>query len=348
MSSDARRPATMRDVAARAGVSRSLVSTVFRDVPGASPETRDRVLAAAQELGYRPDDRARKLRSHSSRLIGVTLTATQPFHVAFTEALHDDADLRGYELSLSLSSRGRPLARAVDTLLAQRCAALILVGPTAPAAEIARLAALAPAMPLIVVDRELDLAEVDSLRVDDTAGLMASVGHLVSQRHHRIWYADGGGYVSAVPRRAAYERAMAAHGLAAEIHVLPSGGTAMSGARTAMDMIAGGELPTAFIAYNDRVACGAIDVLWRNGVRVPQDMSIVGFDNIPEAGMPHMSITTVEQRVEALVTATAETVMARLGGAAPQGLRLIPPAGLIVRGSTGPARPDGHLRMIAG
>ena len=90
MAKDRRRPATMRDVAERAGVSRSLVSTVFRDVPGASPATRERVLRAAADLGYRPDVRAQQLRSHGNTLIGVTLTATQPFHVSFVEALHDD------------------------------------------------------------------------------------------------------------------------------------------------------------------------------------------------------------------------------------------------------------------
>ena len=104
MANPPRRPATMRDVAERAGVSRSLVSTVFRDVPGASPSTRARVLEAASDLGYRPDERARQLRSHQNTLIGVTLTATQPFHVALVELLHDAVDLGGYELSITFST----------------------------------------------------------------------------------------------------------------------------------------------------------------------------------------------------------------------------------------------------
>ncbi|MCX6431536.1 MAG: LacI family DNA-binding transcriptional regulator [Actinobacteria bacterium] len=344
---DQRRPATMRDVAARAGVSRSLVSTVFRNVPGASPATRARVLAAAAELGYTPDDRARRLRSRRSRVIGVTLTATQPFHVAFVEALHDDADLRGYELSISLSTDSRPLARAIDTLLAQRCAAMILVGPTATTEEIGLLAAQSPGVPLIVVDGHVDLPTIDALRIDDGAALMASVTHLVGLGHHRIWYTDGGDFVSAEPRRAAYLAAMAAHGLSSEVHLLPSGGTAMAGAQTGLDMLTGGTLPTALVAYNDRSACGLINVLSRRGIRIPQDLSIVGFDNIPEAAMPHISLTTVEQLPQTLVTATAETVMRRLDGAPAGGLHLLKPGPLVVRTSSGRPR-VAPLRVVAG
>jgi DNA-binding LacI/PurR family transcriptional regulator len=342
------RPATMRDVAARAGVSRSLVSTVFRDVPGASAETRARVLAAAAELAYTPDDRARRLRSHGSRVIGVTLTATQPFHVAIVEALHEEAELKGYELSLSLSTDSRTLTRAVGTLSAQRCAAAILVGPTAPDAEIAALVAHSPGLPFIVVDGHIDLPTIDALRIDDAAAVLTTVGHLVGLGHRQIWYADGGEYVSAQPRRYAYLAAMAAFGISPRARVVPSGGSTMDGAQTGLDLLSGGELPTALIAYNDRAACGLIHVLSKGGVRLPEDMSIVGFDNIPEAALPHISLTTVEQRIHTLVAATAETVMRRLDGAPPTGLRLLQPGPLVVRTSSGPPREtERHGALLA-
>ena len=156
MANPPRRPATMRDVAERAGVSRSLVSTVFRGVPGASPSTRARVLEAASALGYRPDERARQLRSHQNTLIGVTLTATQPFHVALVELLHDAVELGGFELSITLSTDTRTLERATDGLLAQRCAAMVLIGPTAPDDEICALADSAADVPVIVADRRID------------------------------------------------------------------------------------------------------------------------------------------------------------------------------------------------
>lgn len=332
------RPATMRDVAERAGVSRSLVSTVFRDVPGASPATRARVLEAAAELGYRPDDRARQLRSRDRRVIGVTLTAIHPFHVSVLESLHEAVGLRGYELSIALSTEVRPLARAVDSLLAQRCAALILLGPTDPADTLTAMARAAAGVPVIVVDRHLDVPELDAIRIDDDAAVSALVGHLVGLGHREIWHVGGGDYVSAEPRRAAYVRAMDAAGLAPEARVVEAGGTAREGAAAAMSLVDTGDLPTAIVAYNDRAACGIIDVLWRNGIRVPEDVSVVGFDNIVEADMPHMSITTVEQCPEALTSAVIDVLLGRLAGAPARGLHLIAPGPLVERTSTAAPR----------
>ncbi len=336
MANPARRPATMRDVAERAGVSRSLVSTVFRGVPGASPTTRARVLQAAADLGYRPDERARQLRRHHNSLIGVTLTATQPFHVALVELLHDAVDLRGFELSITFSTDTRTLERATDGLLAQRCAAIVLIGPKAADDEIAALADSAGDVPVIVADRRLELPHVDAVRIDDTAAMRQLVGHLVELGHREIWHASGNGYVSADPRLDAYLTVMSEHGLTDRAHVLPAGGSAREGADAAMRLLRAGRRPTAVVAYNDRVACGMIDVLWRSHVRIPQDMSVVGFDNITEAAMPHMDITTIEQRPEDLAGAIVDLLLHRLGGEPAGGLQLLPPGPLVVRSSSGP------------
>lgn len=338
MTSQARRPATMRDVAERAGVSRSLVSTVYRDVPGASAATRARVLQAAADLGYRPDMRARHLRSAGNTMLGVALTATQPFHVQVVEAMHESAALRGFELSVTLNTATRTLERAVDTLLAQRCGALVLVGPLDPEERLAALAEEAGSAPVIVVDRYAEVPTLDALRIDDEAAFLVLVGHLVGLGHTEIWHVDGGDYVSAAPRRRAYLGAMAAHGLGDRARILPGGGSAMAGAASALQLIAGADLPTAIVGYNDRAACGIIDVLSRHGVRVPNHVSVTGIDDIREASMPHLSITTIQQRPDVLADAVVTTLIARLAGAPPAGLHLLPPGPLIVRSSTGPAR----------
>ena len=347
MTGQERRAATMRDVAERAGVSRSLVSTVFRGVPGASAATRERVLQAAADLGYRPDDRARHLRSRDPRVIGVTLTATQLFHVSVVEALHDAVALRGYELTIALSTQTRTLQRAVDTLLAQRCAAVLLIGPTASADEIGALADAAAGLPVIAVDRHLDLPGVDAVRIDDAAALRECVGHLVGLGHRDIWHVSGGDYVSAAPRQEGYLAAMAHYGLADHAHVVAAGGSAREGAAAALHLLEGSRLPTAICAYNDRAACGIIDVFWRKGIRVPDDVSIIGFDNLPEAAMPHMDFTTIEQRADDLAAATLDVLVHRLEGAPPGGLRLMPPGPLVVRSSTTRPR-SGGLRSVAG
>lgn len=344
MVNPSRRPATMRDVAERAGVSRSLVSTVFRRVPGASPATRARVLQAAADLDYRPDERARQLRSHHNNLIGVTLTATQPFHVALVELLHEAVDLGGYELSITLSTDTRTLERATDALLAQRCAAMVLIGPTAADEEIVALTQATRGVPVIVADRQLERPEVDAVRIDDTAAMRQLVGHLADLGHREIWHASGSSYVSADPRLEGYVTAMTELGLADRVHVVEAGGSAREGAAAAMRLLGERELPTAIVAYNDRVACGMIDVLWRHQVRIPQDISVVGFDNILEASMPHMDITTIEQRPEDLAGAIVDLLLHRLGGEPAAGLQLLPPGPLIVRSSSGPPT----LRIAAG
>src|SRR5687767_6073717 len=115
---------TMEDVAAHAGVSRALVSIVYRDVPGASDATRARVLAAGAELGYRPDHRARLLGRQRTRLIGVTFDVRQSFHGDLIDSLYSEAESLGYDLTLSAVTPSRPETQAIQSLLDYRCEAL--------------------------------------------------------------------------------------------------------------------------------------------------------------------------------------------------------------------------------
>src|SRR5919107_6420994 len=134
-----RRP-TLADVAARAGVSTALVSIVMRDVPGASAATRERVRRAADEIGYRPDTRARLLRSSRSQLLRVVFGVQHAFHGDLLAGLYDAAEQAGYELALSAVTPGRGEQRAVDSLLRARCEALVLLGPSSPTAHLTDLA----------------------------------------------------------------------------------------------------------------------------------------------------------------------------------------------------------------
>jgi DNA-binding LacI/PurR family transcriptional regulator len=138
-----RRP-TMADVAAKVGVSRALVSLVFRDQPGASPETRERVFEAASELGYRPDMAARLLARGRSRVLGVLFTARDPHHVDLVEALYPAAEELGYDLVLSAAVPARDEHKAVEALIGHRSEALLLCGPTLPEADLAEIASRTP------------------------------------------------------------------------------------------------------------------------------------------------------------------------------------------------------------
>ncbi len=191
---------TMEDVAARAGVSRALVSIVFRGVTGASDATRARVLAAARELDYRPDTRASRLGRSRTRMVGVTFSVGAAFHGDLIQSLYTHADAAGYEVVLSGVTPDRSEAAAVETLLAERCESIVVLGSTLRAAELLRLAGRLPVVSVLRAVR----GDVDVVRTDDATGLRLAVDHLVGLGHPRIALLDGGSAPGASERRRGY------------------------------------------------------------------------------------------------------------------------------------------------
>jgi DNA-binding LacI/PurR family transcriptional regulator len=325
-----RRP-TLEDVATRAGVSRALVSIVMRDVPGASEETRERVRRAADEIGYRPDQRARRLRQLRTKLIGVMFTAGQEFHADLVDGVYLAAEELGYDVVLSGVTPHREESRAVRTLIDDRCEGLVLIGPQLPARQLGDLAARVPVVALARRTRG-----VDAVRSDDAAGASLAMDHLLDLGHRRILYLDGGRAPGAAERRRGYRHAARAAQLP-EL-TLPGGLTEREGAAAASAMLESPELPTAIFAFNDRCALGVLDVLIRSGVAVPQRVSVVGFDDSPLAGMAHIDLTTVRQDSAGLARAAVERLVARLDDGSVDGaaVDITREPTLIVRGSTAP------------
>jgi DNA-binding LacI/PurR family transcriptional regulator len=322
---------TMEDVAARAGVSRALVSIVFRGVAGASDATRERVLAAARELDYRPDTRASRLGRSRTRMIGVTFSVGAAFHGDLLQSLYTHADAAGYEVVLSGVTPERTEAAAVETLLAERCEAIVALGSTLGAAALTRLASRLPVVSVLRAAGD----GVDVVRTDDARGLQLAVGHLVGLGHEHIALLDGGRAAGAAERRRGYRSGLRKAGRLPEV-ILPGGLTELEGATAAgefLDLAA--PRPTAVAAFNDRCALGFVDVVRQAGLRVPHDVSIVGFDDISQAAYPHVNLTTVRQDAEQLGAAAIRTVDARLSGAAAGPATVIDPE-LVVRASTAP------------
>lgn len=157
---------TLLDVAKEANCSVSLASIVMRDATGASEETRRRVKAVAARLGYRPDQRARALRAARSGLIGVTFGVHQPFHAEIVDGLYAAAEAGGHELVLSAVVGAVDDRRAAETLLRDRCEALIMI---APSLGMGRLRVLADEVPIVAVARPLSCPGIDIIRIDDQA-----------------------------------------------------------------------------------------------------------------------------------------------------------------------------------
>jgi DNA-binding LacI/PurR family transcriptional regulator len=310
-----------------------LVSIVIRGAPGASAESRQRVLRAAEELGYRPDTRARLLRSSRSRLLGVVFGVQHAFHGDLVSGLYQAADRMGYELALSAVTPARDEPRAVRSLLQDRCEALILLGPQAPTSDLAGLAAR---LPVVVVARGVRHRAIDVVRTADDEGLHQAVDHLVAIGHRRIAHIDGGRAPGAADRRRGYRQAMRWHGLDTGARILPGGLTEDDGAAAARALldIPARQRPTAVAVFNDRCATGALDVLHRAGLTVPGDISVIGYDDSRLARLSHVNLTTVAQDAEQMTTLAVTRAIDRLNGTPVDHRQLVIPPRLVVRGTT--------------
>jgi DNA-binding LacI/PurR family transcriptional regulator len=282
------------------------VSIVFRGVPGASTATRERVMRAAGELAYRPDQRARLLGRSRTRMVGVAFGLHDEFHAEVVEQLYLAVDGTGYELVLGAVAPTRDEHRAVQSLLDYRCEALILVGPALSRAAIEELAGR---MPVVVVARALRSRAAAVVRTDDIAGSRLAVEYLAGLGHRSIAHVDGQRAPGAAERRRGYHAALRGLGLDAYAQVIPGGLTEQDGERAAAQLLAG-PLPSAVVAFNDHCAAGLMAAARACGVRVPGQLSLVGYDNSPIASLSTVALTTIAQDAPALARKALELALA--------------------------------------
>jgi len=325
----------MEEVAARAGVAKALVSIVFRSVPGASPESRERVMRAAAELDYRPDHRARLLGRGRSRTIGVMFGLHREFHGSLVESLYGAAEGCGWDLALgACAPPSRHERTAVRALLEQRCEAVILLGPMMRAIDIADLAAR---VPVVVVARPLRSNRVDVVRTDDLAGGRLGVEHLAGLGHRSLIHVDGGRAPGAAERRRGFRDAVADLALGGQ--VLGGGPGDADGARSADDVVASNRAAggaSGVTAFNDNCAAGLLAALRARGVSVPGDLSLVGYDNTRVAALTGVALTTVAQDPSALARGALELAVDRVADQGRPRTEVLVEPSLMVRETTGP------------
>ena len=304
-----------------------------------SPELTQRVRDAADELGYTPNGTARSLRLRRTQTVGIIVPDVTPFFVELARVIEDEGFAAGYTTILG-NADGHPEreGRYLETLIAKQVDGLILASTLHDTGELTSLFE-GTRTPVVVVDRELELAGVDVVLADNMGGGFAATRHLLGLGHTRIGCITGpSDLLPSAQRVAGYRQALAEAGIEPEPGWIARGDFQYAGGRRgAAELLDTRSGLTAIFASNDLMALGALGELAARRLRIPQEMSLCGFDDVFPAAIVSPSLTTVRQPLRELGQAAVEILLARIAGEAPADrVRHLFPTSLVVRDSTAP------------
>lgn len=334
----ATRRATIRDVARHAGVSTAAVSKVLRDAYGVSPGMRERVQASIAHLNYRPLAMARGMRGNTYTLGVFLVDLSNTFFSIIVEGIRNVAEDRGYQVLIGQARWGMDAQRRlIEAMVDRGMDGLLLISPFGAHQELEQLAAT---IPVVVIGRHGPAEHFDTVASDDIAGSALIVDHFVALGHRRISFLahtspEGQPEMPTVVRAKGYEKAMARHGLEAFIDLLPVRWNTEGGLEAGRLIAARTQRPTALHGGADIAALGAYTSLFNAGIRVPEEISLAGYDNLPATALPHVGMTTVDQSGVAMGEHAAQLLLSRIQGRRDAQHVLIPPR-LLVRSTTAP------------
>lgn len=326
---------TLDDVAAAAGMSRAQVSRALRGDP-VRAETRERIIKIAAELNYRPNLAARSLVSAHSSVVGLLIgDYNNPFHIQLAQAIDRALLKAGFEPVTTLRPcEDGSLVSETERWLRLRAAGAIVLAPAICAQAISTLG---DNLPCVYLGSErISHPKVTVIAVDDDDGVRSALEHLLSLGHRRIAHLGGGSEPSARERTKAYCETMQAAGLAP--FFLRGTHDAASGRRGVDQLFSDPEPPTAIFASNDLLALGVLDRLKGMGLAVPEDISVIGFDDIPSASHSVFSLTTLRQDVHEQARTAVAALQDIIADKAKRARRHVMPVELVIRHSSGPAR----------
>jgi LacI family transcriptional regulator len=330
---------TIHDVAKAAGVSVSTVSKAVNGRYGIADATVTRVLDVVQRLGYESSLVASSMRARRTGVIGVLLADFEPFSAEILKgvgtAVHDTAfDLLAYSGSRHGAGAGegwerRSLSRLSGTLID----AAIMVTPT--------VVGTSAEIPVVAIDPHTGRADLPTVESDSFGGALTATRHLLELGHRRISFLGGRPDLrSAGLRDAGYRRALTDAGIAVDPDLIRAGRYELETTRdSARILLAGPSRPTAVFAANDLSAIAVIEVAHELGLRVPEDLSVIGFDDVPEASRRTLPLTTIQQPMRRLGAVAAEMVFELLAGRPVEEMHVTLPTRLVVRATTAPLRP---------
>lgn len=332
---------TMSDVAARAQVS---VASVSRALSGTgrpvSADVRARVVRAAEELGYQPNALARNMRVGSSRTLGLIISdVTNPFFTAIARSCEDVAQASSYSLLLANTDE-KPAREETNlaVMAGERVAAVMLASTNQAADAVARLGAVR--IPVIALDRRIDGLETDAVLVDnDSIGYQAT-RHLLQLGHEHVAVITGPPTISTTRERLeGYRRALADHHVVENPDLIQAGDLRERGGyAAAIALLDGPSRPTAILSSNNLTTVGLLHAIRARGLRIPEDVSVVGVDDMPTADLLDPPLTVVEQPTYQLGARAAEMAIRRVTNPDAPIQEVILGGHLVVRASTGAPR----------
>ena len=311
------RRATIQDVARQAGVSVSAVSKVLRDAYGVSPQMREKVTAAIERLGYRPHAGARAMRG-SSYTIGVMLVElSSPFQPELVEGITRELEPSPFqEILIAGGISPDRQQRSIEALIDRQVDGLILISPFMSTSWLEQLGA---SVPTVMLARHGGAVSHDTIVSDNFEGARLMVDHLVGLGHRRILHISqpSGGLtrpfvLSHTLRCDGYVEAMKRHGL--DPDVIETAHTEPGGYEAARQAFARPTPPTAIFAGADIAALGVLRAADEQGFRVPDDVTVTGYDNIYAATIPQVSLTTVDQSAQLTGSMSARLLLERMNG----------------------------------
>lgn len=332
------RQVVMVDVARRAGVSHQTVSRVINDPERVRTETREKVLAAIRELDYRPNRAARALATGRTGTVGVVAYDTRLYGPAsMLHAIQLAAQDAGHSVNIvSLDSLERgPVLDAVDRLRSQGVDGIIIIAPEVAAAQ--ALIEIPADFPVVAVEGLLD-GPTPVVAVDQFLGATKATRHLLNLGHSTVWHITGpGDWYEARVREQGWRSTLEEAGISPP-DPLPGDWSPRSGYEQGKRLIGSGADVTAVFVANDQMALGVMRVLYEAGLEVPGDISIVGFDDIPEASYYAPPLTTVRQEFLEVGTLSMAMLLRRLRGELDGPVKRVVEPDLVVRASTAPPR----------
>ena len=311
---------SIKDIARAAGVSHSTVSRALGDSPLIRPERKDVIRRLAREMGYSPDASARSLVMGRTCTVGVVVTTiADPFSAEVVDGIEGEAYSNGYSLVLTTSQDEpeREIA-AVETLRSKRVEAVIVISSRVGALHRDRLdAAGVPVILLNTHSRQVG-KQTFSVRVDDVHGARLATQHLLSLGHRRIAHVTGpAGHSPTGDRQAGYSAALAEAGIPYDSAMVVMGtGRLAAGEQALPILLALPDRPTAVFCYNDMTAIGLLAAAHRAGLRVPRDLAVAGFDDIPFATYSSPPLTTIAQPKFEMGQRAMRMALALIGGQA--------------------------------